>query len=81
MLKLSQYDPEMDRCDLSLSDPDISMNTLHDDRFVIVPVDKAANNYAVICKKYYISVLKKELGIANLNLNSNSLFKFQFFVW
>jgi hypothetical protein len=46
----------MERCDLFSSDTDISiyLNTLHD-RFVIVPVDKAANNYAVICKKYYIS--------------------------
>ena len=30
------------------------------DNFVICPVDKAANNFAVICKRYYIEVLLKE---------------------
>ena len=30
--------------------------------FVLVPVDKAGNNVALICKKYYIETLEKELG-------------------
>ena len=32
-------------------------------RFVIIPIDKAANNFAFVCKKFYIDVLRKELGI------------------
>ena len=35
------------------------------ERFVIVPVDKASNNYAIICKIFYIQILKEELGILN----------------
>ena len=34
-------------------------------RFVICPIDKASNNFGLICKKYYIEILKKELGIDN----------------
>ena len=34
-------------------------------KFVIVPVDKASNNFAIICKKFYLEVLMKELGIGN----------------
>ena len=33
------------------------------DRFVIVPVDKAANKFSFICKKYYVSKLLGEVGI------------------
>ena len=29
------------------------------------PIDKAANNTAFICKKYYVQVLLKELGFLN----------------
>ena len=32
-------------------------------RFVIAPADKASNNFVFICKKYYVSVMCKELGI------------------
>ena len=32
-------------------------------RFVIIPIDKAANNYAFVCKKFYIDVLRNELDI------------------
>ena len=35
--------------------------------FVLVPADKAANNITVICKKYYIETLNKELGINSLD--------------
>ena len=47
-----------------LNDPDMknTLNRLHDD-FGLVPVDKAANNVIVVCKKYYIETLMKELGI------------------
>ena len=30
--------------------------------FVLVPIDKAANNIAIICKRHYIEVILKEIG-------------------
>ena len=33
-------------------------------RFVLVPIDKASNNVGVICRKYYVQLLNKELGIS-----------------
>ena len=50
------------------------INKLHD-RFVIVPVDKASNNFAIICKKFYLEVLMKELGIANGVITGNDVYK------
>ena len=35
------------------------------DRFVIVPVDKASNNFGILCKKFYLDTIKNELGIFN----------------
>ena len=32
-------------------------------RFVIVPIDKAANNFAFICKKYYVARILEEVGL------------------
>ena len=37
---------------------------LHD-RFVIVPVDKANNNFGIVCKSFYLDVIKNELGISD----------------
>ena len=37
---------------------------------VLVPADKAANNVIIVCKKYYIDTLVKELGINNVNINN-----------
>ena len=34
-----------------------ALKQLHKD-FVLIPVDKAGNNIAVICKYYYISIIK-----------------------
>ena len=31
--------------------------------YVFVPIDKASKNVAIICKKYYVEVLLKEIGI------------------
>ena len=31
--------------------------------YVLFPTDKAANNIAIICKKYYVTVILKEIGI------------------
>ena len=39
--------------------------------FVIVPIDKAANNYAFICKSFYVSKLLNEVGI---NGNPNNTY-------
>ena len=40
-------------------------NCLEDlqDKYVIVPIDKASNNVAFICKRFYATVLLKELGL------------------
>ena len=45
-------------------------------RFVIVPVDKANNNFAIICKNFYIQILKQELGINNANdIKGNAVYE------
>ena len=31
--------------------------------FVLVPIDKAANNIAIICKRFYVEVILKEIGV------------------
>jgi hypothetical protein len=48
----------------TLKDPDV-INALEDlhHNFVMVPIDKAANNVAFICKRYYAIVLLKEMGL------------------
>ena len=58
-----------------LSDPDVkdTLRRLHDD-FVLVPADKAANNVILVCKKYYIETLIKELGINITNISPNSTY-------
>ena len=33
------------------------------ERYVMVPIDKADNNVAFVCKRYYIEVIVKELGM------------------
>ena len=38
--------------------------------YVLVPADKAANNVIIVCIKYYIDILVKELGINNVNINN-----------
>ena len=40
------------------------------DSYVVVPVDKAANNFAFVCKNYYVDIMNKELGV---RYNGNSL--------
>ena len=35
--------------------------------FVLIPVDKAGNNIAIVCKYYYISLLNNELSSNNFN--------------
>ena len=54
-----------------LDQPDVK-DTLHKlhANYVLVPADKAANNVIIVCKKYYIDTLVKELGINNVNINN-----------
>ena len=33
-------------------------------KFVLAPADKAANNILVVCKMYYMNILKQELSTA-----------------
>ena len=63
-LKVQQTNPV-------LSDPEVKsyLENLHR-RFVIVPIDKASNNFAFICKSFYISRLKAELAQSDSNNNS-----------
>ena len=41
-------------------------------KFVIVPIDKAANNIAFICKRFYASVIAKELKFQDTILNNTT---------
>ena len=33
------------------------------EKYVLAPIDKASNNVSVICKKYYVEVILKEIGV------------------
>ena len=39
-----------------------ALKDLHS-KFVVVPIDKASNNVAIICKRYYIQTLLNEVGV------------------
>ena len=54
-----------------LDQPDVkdTLHILHANH-VLVPADKAANNVIIVCKKYYIDTLVKELGINNVNISN-----------
>ena len=56
-----------------LDQPDVK-DTLHKlhANYVLVPVDKAANNVIVACKKYFIDTLVEELGINSVNSNNST---------
>ena len=43
-------------------------------KFVISPIDKASNNFAIICKKFYLDVIQGELGISE-KIKGNSVYK------
>ena len=40
------------------------------EKFVLVPIDKAANNIAFICKSFYIKRILDEVGISDLPSNT-----------
>ena len=53
------------------SDENNILTKLHKD-LVMVPVDKAGNNIAIICKSYYISLLNNEILSSNFtDVDSN----------
>ena len=39
------------------------------ENFIIVPADKASNNYTFFCKKQYVDILIEELGLHSLPVN------------
>ena len=45
----------------------LNLGYLHElqSKYVLVPADKAANNIIVVCKKYYLEVVLKELRTTN----------------
>ena len=49
------------------SDPGVvrELSRLHEN-FVIVPADKASNNYTFVCNRHYVSILTEELGLNSL---------------
>ena len=48
----------------------ISYLKILQEEYVMCPMDKAANNIAIICKKYYVQILLKELGLLNTKSNT-----------
>ena len=48
----------------------ISYLSILQEQYVMCPIDKAANKIAFICKKYYVQVLLKELGLLNTTSNT-----------
>ena len=49
-----------------LRDPKVIFcSNILQERYVVCPIDKAANNIAFVCKKYYDQVLLKEFGLLN----------------
>ena len=49
-----------------LSFPDVkrALDNIHKD-FVVVPIDKATGNIALVCKRFYVSVITRDLGLNN----------------
>ena len=48
----------------------VSYLNILQEQYVMCPIDKAANNMAFICKKYYVQVLLKELGLLSVTSNT-----------
>ena len=44
--------------------------------FVITTVDKASNNFAFVCKKFYVNQMKKELGIRGNRVEGNAVYSY-----
>ena len=59
-----------------LDDDDVKpyLSELHE-KFVITPTDKAGNNFSVVCKKFYIQCLLKELYLSKDSKKEKSTYK------
>ena len=59
------------KCPFKVLDQPYVKDTLHklQTNYVLIPADKAAN-VIIVCKKYYIDTLVKELGINNVNISN-----------
>ena len=73
-LILEQVQKQLQNCsfyphNVTLSDDMVKneLKLLHD-KFVLIPTDKAANNITIVCKKYYISSIQKEIEPVKLSL-------------
>ena len=49
---------------LSSSDVKNTLDNINKD-FVVVPIDKATGNIALVCKRFYASFITRELGLNN----------------
>ena len=58
---------------LNYNDVKDTLWRLHDE-FILEPADKAEYNVTVVCKKYNIETLIKELGINTTNISPNSTY-------
>ena len=49
-----------------LSSPSVinALDNIHKD-FIVVPIDKETSNIALVCKRFYASVITRELGLRN----------------
>ena len=55
---------------LQNADVKACLSDLHS-KYVFAPADKAPNNIIMICKRYYIETLIKELGLDNCSSLTN----------
>ena len=42
-------------------------------KYVFVPTDKANNNVCIICKKFYVQLIKNEVNSQTYNISSESV--------
>ena len=51
---------------MDVSSPDVknAFDNVHKD-FVVVSIDKATGNIVLVCKRFYASVITRELGLNN----------------
>ena len=63
ILRRQRYYPKRNKI---LDNKDVkSYLDLFHQQYVITPTDKAGNNFSIVCKKFYIHCLLKELGISD----------------
>ena len=56
---------------LQNADVKACLSDLHN-KYIFVPADKAPNNIIIICKRYYIKTLIKELGLDNCSTTTGN---------